>query len=837
MRTVKQWLDELGLPQYAELFADNDVDFEALCLLTDAELEKVGVSLGHRKKLLKALGELGERRAPAPGTELVGPNLGPPDASSSEAERRQLTVMFCDLVGSTELSTKLDPEQLRDLMQAYQCACREAIEHYEGHIAQYLGDGLMVYFGWPRAHEDDAVRAIRAGLEVTQAISELQTSVPMRARVGIHTGLVVVGETGRGDASSPKAAVGETPNIAARLQALAEPGSVVVSERTRGLAAGLFEYAELGTPPLKGVAEPLRAFRVIGSRATDSFFDASRSESALTPLVGREEEVALLLRRWQQAQEGEGQVVLIGGEPGIGKSRLTRVLQERLASENYIALRYQCSPFHVHSALHAVIEQLERAAGFTRDDTPEQRLDKLEAVLAGGKARVAEVAPLLAAMLSLPLDRYPPLNLSPQKQRDKTLEALAGQVEALAQRQPVLMIYEDVHWIDTTTQEVLDLLVPRLLTLPVLLILTHRPEYSAKWAGQAHATLLGLTRLGSRQGAELVTRVAGRKALPAEVLERIVAHTDGVPLFVEELTKSILESKLLREEGSRYVLEGALPTLAIPTTLRDLLIARLDRLGPARELAQIGACIGREFSYDLLAAVSPQQGAKLDAAVGKLTASGLLFRRGTPPEATYTFKHALVQDAAYDSLLKSRRVQLHAQIAQVLEKRFRESAVIAPELVARHYTEAGLATQALPYWRQAGETAYQRSANQDAITHLRQGLTLLQALPDGAERAHIEVGLHAFLGLASAAAKGYASPEAEDAYRKAHELCRQIGGAAQLFPVIYGLFMFHWTRGNLELAHQFAEQLLAAGESVGDVSLRLVGESALGNILWHMGQN
>jgi class 3 adenylate cyclase len=447
MQTITQWLAQLGLPQYAEIFERNAVDLELLCELTDEDLEKVGVhALGHRKKLLKAIAELKGNGAPVASPIQQSPS--PQESISSQAERRQLTVLFCDLVGSTALAQKLDPEDLRDLMQAYQRACRRVIEKYDGHVAQYLGDGLTVYFGWPRAHEDDAVRAIRAGLEVAETVSSLATSTPISARVGIHTGLVVVGETGQGDASIPKAAVGETPNIAARLQALAEPGSVVASDRTRVLAEGLFEYADLGAHSLKGVSEPVRLFRVAGARATESRFDAARSAAALTPLVGREEEIALLLRRWQEAKDGEGQVVLVGGEPGIGKSRLTRALRERLGQERYTLLRYQCSPYHLNSALYPVIDQLERAAGFTREDTSEQKLDKIEAVLAGSGALVADSAPLLAAMVSLPVDRYPPLNLSPQKQKEKTLEALALQVEALAQQQPVLMIYEDVHWID-----------------------------------------------------------------------------------------------------------------------------------------------------------------------------------------------------------------------------------------------------------------------------------------------------------------------------------------------------------------------------------------------------
>src|SRR5262245_16047395 len=513
MDAMAAWLKGFGLERYAQAFAENGVDLNSLPLLTEGDLEKLGVLLGHRRTLLKAIAELKGGEAPAPTAQPIQESRSTRDSASAVAERRQLTVMFCDLVGSTALAERLDPEALRDLMHAYQRACGEVVARYEGHVAQYLGDGLMVYFGWPRAHEDDAVRAIRAGLELTKAVSELTASTPICARVGIHTGLVVVGETGQGDASIPKAAVGDTPNIAARLQSLAEVGSVVVSQHTESLAHGLFDYVELGVQPLKGVAQPIRLYRVSAARTVESRFDAARDEVALTPLVGRGEEIAVLLRRWQEAKDGEGQVVLVGGEPGIGKSRLARVLRERFGQERYTVLRYQCSSYHLNSALYPAIDQFERAAGFTREDSVEQKLDKMEAVLAGDERRISASAPLFAALLSLPTERYPALNLSPHKQKERTLEALAGQVEALAQRQPLLMLWEDVHWIDATTHEILDLLVPRLRDLPVLMPVTYRPEYIPRWTDQAHVSTLGLNRLGRRQGAELVAKVTGGKPL------------------------------------------------------------------------------------------------------------------------------------------------------------------------------------------------------------------------------------------------------------------------------------------------------------------------------------
>ncbi len=836
MDSLRAWLQTLGLERYAQLFAESEVDLEALCLLGEQDFEKLGVPLGPTKKLLKAIAELNGAEASAATPQAVPDQTHTARAPGAEAERRQLTVMFCDLVGSTELATKLDPEHLRDLMQAYQRTCGEVIERYDGHVAQYLGDGLMVYFGWPQAHEDDAVRAIRAALEVVDAVSRLKAAAPIRARVGIHTGLVVVGETGQGDASIPKAAVGETPNIAARLQSLAEPSSVVVSERTRSLAAGLFDYADMGTHPLKGVSEPVRLSRVLGTRATESRFDASSTEVALTPLVGREEEIALLLRRWQQAKEGEGQVVLVGGEPGIGKSRLARVLRDRLGQERHKVLRYQCSPYHVNSALYPAIEGFERAAGFTREDSPEQQLNKMEAVLAGSAQEVAACAPLFASMLSLPIERYPALNLSPQKQKEKTLEALASQIEALAQRQPLLMLWEDTHWIDATSQEFMDLLVPRLRHLPVLVMVTYRPESTPRWTDQAHVTTLGLNRLGRRQGAELLAKLTGGKPLPQEVLDQVLAHTDGVPLFIEELTKSVLESKLLRDAGDRYVLDGPLPALAIPTTLRDSLIARLDRLAAVRELAQIGACIGREFSYDLLAAVCPLKGERLDDALEQLTKTGLVFRRGAPPDATYTFKHALVQDAAYDSLLKSRRAPLHAQIAQTLEEDFSDQGANEPELLANHFTQAGLLEKAIPYWRRAGTLAARRMAIPEASSHYGRALELLAKLPPSNERNYAELATQLELGSALISATGWAAPETRHAFTRALELCSSMGDTPDLLQALFGLGAYHTVRGEQSKALEVSRRLLAGADRAGDLEAQIAAHYLLGQVLVIMGE-
>ena len=733
MSDIRQWLEELGLGQYADAFEENDIDESLLPDLTDEALERLGVaSMGHRMKLLKAFAaQSSPDLETAEATEPLTPEPGKP---AVEAERRQITVMFCDLVGSTALSEKLDPEDLRKLMQSYQKAAGAVIERYDGHIAQYLGDGLMTYFGWPRAHEDDAQRAVRAGLEIVEAVSSLAAPVELAVRVGISTGLVVVGETGGGDPSVAKTAAGETPNIAARLEQLAEPDAVIIGESTRQLIGGAFDLEDLGARDLKGVSAPIPVYRVMAESAVKTRFEAAH-EAGLMSMVGREEEIALLLKRWNQAKNAEGKVVLLSGEPGIGKSHITEALRERVAGEPHIRLRNQCSPYHTNSAFYPMIDQLERAAGFKRDDPPEVKLDKLEAVLAQSADDVPNVASLFAAMLSLPLDRYPPLNLSPQKQKEHLIAALADQVSALARRQPVLIIFEDAHWIDPTSLDVLGAMIDEIPDSAVLLVITYRPEFDPPWAGHSHITTLTLNRLGRREGAEIVAKVTGGKTLPDEVLDQIVAKTDGVPLFVEELTKNVLEGGFLIDEGDHYTLDGPLPSLAIPATLQDSLMARLDRLASVKEVAQIGACIGREFSFELLSAVSPLRDNELQDSLTQLANSELIFRRGTPPHATYTFKHALIQDTAYESLLKTRRQKLHRHIAEALKDGFPDVIETQPEILAQHLTAANLNAPAAEYWRKAGERAADHFAHAEAVNHFTKGLDALSSVTDASDNA------------------------------------------------------------------------------------------------------
>jgi class 3 adenylate cyclase/predicted ATPase len=820
-----------GRVSYRALKREFDLDDE---ILEDLKEELVGV-------LEVAVDKDGEMLIWARDAESTSQPLRPPDARyvttptneshTPDAERRQITVMFCDLVGSTALSEKLDPEDLRELMAAYQKAAGVVIERHEGHVAQYLGDGLMVYFGWPAAHEEDAAQAVRASLELVEAVKDVRSPEPLRVRIGIATGPVVVGETGRGDAAVPKAAVGETPNVAARLQGLAGPGEIVIGPTTQRLAGGAFDYYDLGRQELKGISDPLRAWRVVRESTVEGRFEA-RTMGRFTTLVGRESEIAMLLERWTEAKDGEGQVVLLAGDPGIGKSRITQALRERLANQPHTRLRYQCSPYYTNTAFYPVVDQLERAAGFARDDPPESRLDKLEALLTQGTENVTDVAPLFASLLSLPLERYAPLNMSPQRQKEKTVEAMVEQTAGLARRNPVLMIFEDVHWIDPTSLGVIGTMVDRLQGSAVLLMITFRPDFKSPWSGYNHVTLHSLNRLSRRQGIQMVANVTGGKALPEDVLDQIISRTDGVPLFVEELTKTILEAGLFEGEHSGGVREAI---AMIPATLQDSLMARLDRLGRGKEIAQIGACIGREFNYPLIAAVVPEGYSGLDDALSQLIDAELMYRRGNPPDATYSFKHALVQDTAYQSLLKSRRRSFHGRIANALQEQFGDIVEAEPELLAHHYTEARLGELAIPYWQRAGERAVQRSANVEAIGHFTKALDVLETVPESPERNEQELRVQVALAVPLAATTGFASAGMEQVYTRARELCEQVGETSQLFPVLYGLWDFYLVRAEYKAAHKEAQQLLTSVQRAKDSGVILEAYRATGATLYYLG--
>jgi class 3 adenylate cyclase/predicted ATPase len=818
MPDIASWLTRLGLDKYVSVFTENEIDLNALRHLSEDDLKELGLPVGPRRKVLAAIAELVYDSRPQSSSPVIPAPIPP----RSEAERRQLTVMFIDLVGSTQLSQRFDPEEMRDIIRAYQNTVSAEIIRYEGHVAKLMGDGVLAYFGWPRAHEDDAERAVRAGLGAIAATAILMTprGEPLAARIGIATGLVVVGDLVGEGAAQEELVIGETPNLASRLQNLAEPNTVVAADSTRRLVAGLFDMVDLGERKLKGFSIPVRAWRIASETDAEGRFDAQHGVA--TPLVGRTEELALLMQRWQLAQSGKGRAVLLSGEPGIGKSRLITALLERLDATPHTRLRYFCSPYHVNSALYPVIKQLKHTTGLRREDSTDAMLDKLETLLRQAVSDIAEVCPLLAELLSIDSSaRYAPLQVTAQARKARTLSALIQLLEGLAARQPVMMLIEDAHWIDPTTSEWLDMVIGGLEVLPVLLIVTFRPEFQPRWTLSSHVAALSLNRLRRDQGAAIVDRVAAGKTLPLEVSTQILAKTEGVPLFIEELTKSVLESSLLVDEGDHYVLSGALPYLPIPSTLQDSLMARLDRLSPAKEVAQIGACIGRVFPHRLLAAVTSSDSAKLESALQQLEKSELVYRRGIAPEATYTFKHALVQDTAYQSLLKSRKQQMHAAIASSLESQFPEIGEAEPETLAHHYTAAGLAEQAVDYWLKAGQQALKRSANPEAIAHVSKGLELVASLSDSEGRLRQEIHLQTALGVTMMAAKGFGAPDVLQAFSKARILCEKLGDQNELFVALCGEASYHMISGNLLAADELGRQCLELARASGDPALLL----------------
>lgn len=823
---IADWLRDLGLQTYEQAFRDNAVDLDVLPHLTPDDLKEMGISaVGHRRKILAAIELIKKRESDRPG--------------AMAAERRQLTLMFVDLVGSTELSARLDPEEMAETMRAYRDLVGGEIVRFDGHVAKFLGDGVLAYFGWPQTSEDAAERAVRSALAIVGAIGSIhaRTEERLAARIGIATGLVVVGEL-LGDGNSHEQMVtGDTPNLAARLQQVAAPGTIAIADSTRILIGGLFRLSGPDQHLLKGFAEPVSVWQVLGEGSAESRFEALHGTHP-SPLIGRSEELDLILEQWDLARNGAGRVVLLCGEPGIGKSRLVLALREALRNETMEWIGYDCSPHHQSSALYPFIAQIGRTVQFAPDDSWETRFKLLDSFLREGGQEVAsdEVA-LFADLVGISNGAQHGLpEMSPQQRKNRLFQLLLARLDAMAGQGPLLIALEDAHWLDPTSLELFDQIAHRLHDLPLLLVVTFRPEFACPWTELAHATLLVLNRLPQLHARSLIERVASGKALPAVVVDQILSRTEGVPLFTEELTKTVLEAGILLDLGDRYALSGPLPPLAIPTTLHDSLMARLDKLAPVKEVAQIAACIGREFDHQLLAAVVQLLEPELTAALDRLVGAELIFRRGTVPSATYIFKHALVRDAAYESLLKRRRQELHERIATVLLEQFPQLLDAQPELVARHLGEAGLVEQAAPYWLQAGQRAAARSANQEAITHLSAGLASLEMLPHDGNRSRLELSLQLAIGAPLLATKGFASNEAEKAYQRARELSAELQSPTELFTALRGLgYVFH-VRGNLREATLLADETVALAEGVTEPALLVEAYHLAGASTFHLGR-
>ena len=827
---VGDWLRGLGLGQYEAAFRESEIEADVLAELTDQHLKDLGIALGNRLRILRAIRELSVA-APAPDQVAARPAQEPLDG----AERRQLTVMFCDLVGSTALSARLDPEDMRAIIATYHKCCANLIERGGGFVAKYMGDGVLAYFGYPQSHEHDAERAVRAGLAIVEAAPKLEAAggAPLRVRVGIATGIVVVGDLLGSGESQERGVVGDTPNLAARLQSSAAPDSVVIAEGTRKLLGNLFELQDLGRLDLKGVAGPTRAFAALRPGSQESRFEALHADG-LTALVGREEERDLLQRRWANAKAGEGQVALLSGEAGIGKSRLTAAFLEELAGEVHTRMRYFCSPQHTDSPLYPIIGHMERAAGHAREDDARTKLDKLDALLTQS-ATSREDAALFADMLSLPNDgRYPVLKLAPQQVRQKTLEALIAQIEAISRQSPVLMIFEDAHWADPSSLEVFGRLVDRINGLRVLLFVTSRPEFAAAWIGRPHVTALAIRRLAASEAMALIERVAGNRPLAVNIRRDIVERADGIPLFVEEMTKAVLEAE---DEGAadRTVAAVPSPALAVPASLHASLMARLDRLGSAKGVAQIGAAIGREFPHALLAPVARLPDLELAEALDRLVGAGLLFRQGLPPHDTYLFKHALLQDAAYGALLREPRRALHARIAEVIESQFPEIAENQPELLARHSAEAGMIEQSARLWGKAGQRSLARSALIEAEAQLARALVQIASLPGTAALRREAIKLQVALLNAQMHAKGYGAPDTKASLDRARSLIENAEAQGEtpedplaLFSVLYGFWVANYIASNGGAMGELATQFLELAEKQGATIPLMIGHRLMG---------
>ncbi|MGI9434871.1 MAG: ATP-binding protein [Geminicoccaceae bacterium] len=823
---LQSWLESIELGQYAQAFLASDIDLSVLPDLTDADLRELGMTLGHRKRLLREAKRLSEEAASAGSIAAAQKRPVTP-----AAERRRVTIVFSDLIGSTNLSVRYDPEDLRHVILAYQNCCQQVVERWEGHVLNFMGDGVVICFGYPIAHEDSAERAVRAALEIVEEVGRLRPfdDLKLGTRVGIATGEVVIG-----DLEGDEAVAGETPNLAARLQNLAGGDRVVISASTRRLIGGLFDLESIGKHELKGFAEPLEVWQIKGDRKRADRFEARHQRRQL-PLVGRDDEIAALKALWEDAKSGKGRVALISGEAGMGKSHLCETLRQSIEQEPHTRLRYFCAPYHQNSVFFPVISQLERSSGIEPGDDNATRLAKLEARLLSAKDGPSQATALLAAMLSIDVDeRYEPLTMTSQRQRIATLDALLDETAALAAKTPLLVIFEDAHWSDPTTLEIFGRLAEESIRdLPVLLLITHRTDFEPQFEAKPWISEIKLERVKTSDSHKIVAGIAKAEGIPEKLVADIVSKSDGVPLFVEELTRAVLDMETDRQQNDRAG-EKRRP-LAVPDTLHDSLMSRLDRLAAAKPIAQLSAVIGRRFIYGVLSAVAGLDEATLRQALDDLVKSEVVQCHGEAPSASYTFRHALIQEAAYSSLLKSRVRQLHREIAGVLESHFPDIAHAEPEVLAHHFKSGDLPDKAVECLMNAGLQATSRAAQSEAINHFNAAIEILKELPETSERRQQEIKLRALLGSALIAVKGYAADDVEEAFQQAHDLCIKQGDSQMLCPAMYGLWVVNLARSDRRATTDWANQLLSRFGSSDDLIQRIGAVFANGITAFYRG--
>jgi class 3 adenylate cyclase/tetratricopeptide (TPR) repeat protein len=833
MQKVVDWLRDLGLPQYGPAFERNAITPELLEKLNDADLKELGVSmLGHRKRLLMAIELIRKNGGRLPADQYSGLSHAPMSMADTAnpmavptAERRQITVLFCDLVGSTQMAAALDPEDMRQVIRNYHGACQSVIESYGGNVAQFLGDGVMAYFGWPIAHEDDAERALRSALELTAAIKALPSkNLPLQIRIGIASGPVVVGK-GDDARDNSTLAVGEAPNLAARLQTLAEPGQIMMTHATHKLAKNLFQYADMGSHALKGFDTPVQVWRLEGDAGSASRFDGR--DSAHSAFVGREAEAAQLKQLWQQTLHGEGQVVLLLGESGIGKSRTAKLLEEHIANEPHTCLPMHASPFHINSAFHPIIKHFIQTADITDHDSQEEKLAKVRTLMHENGESSPHAVGLIANLLGLlPPGTDPDAGMTPRRKKEQTIKYLCAMIGHLSERNPALIIFEDMHWLDASSFEVIEQLMLLARTKRIMLLATSRSDPPSHWVGKPHLSLLRLNRLSGTQSKELIDTLCENCKLPEELKRSIAGMTDGIPLFIEELTKSLQESDQFKPTAGKQDFSMTKTMLTVPLTLRDSLMARLDRLAFGREVAQIASCIGPEFDFSLLSMISPYKGETLGNALALLQLAGLVMRKKVGQKEVYVFKHRMVQEVAYESLLKSLRLQLHGRIATAMEGHFPDYASTQPELLAHHFTAADLPQKALVYWQRAGALALHRMAVQEAASHVVSALQQLQYLPESASRDATELELRTSLGTAWMALRGWAAPQIAEHLERTWQLSQSLGVKKHSLSMIWGMWVQLHCAGRVRDSMRWAQHLLSEAKRIGDRDMHTAGRMA-----------